>query len=145
MSNASKTRVKDKFEEFMADDERRRLYERESLAFDAAEIISVLMEEKEVSKAELARRVGKSRADITQLLSGARNMTIHTLADLAFALGTRLEFKARSCPVAQSEQAQEAEAKTHYLYRFNKRDTRNVYAKDHTVRTGRLRTHHLGA
>jgi len=117
---ASKNRVKDKFEEFVADDKRRRLFERESLAFDAAEMISILMEEKAVTKAELARRVGKTRADITQLLNGSRNMTIHTLADLAFALGSRIEFKARACQLQNIDQA---ETQTHYLFRFAERCT----------------------
>jgi transcriptional regulator with XRE-family HTH domain len=139
---AAKTRVKDKFEEFVADNERRRLYERESLAFDAAELISVLMEEKKVSKAELARRVGKSRAYITQLLSGARNMTMHTLADLTFALGARVEFKARDC---SPEQPEKTDTQAYYFYRFS-RGMQAAYLPPDTVKTGKtIRSHNLGA
>lgn len=51
------------------------------------------MEGGDVRKAYLAKRIGKSKAFVTQLL-GARNMTTHTLADLAFALEHRIEIEA---------------------------------------------------
>ena len=86
-----------KFDEFIQDPARRRLFEQESLAFEAAELISGLMEQEGINKAELARRIGKSKAFVTQLLSGSRNMTVHTFADLAFALGNRIELS--SAPV----------------------------------------------
>jgi transcriptional regulator with XRE-family HTH domain len=44
------------------------------------------MEDQGIHKAELARRVGKSRAYVTQSLSGHRNMTLSTLASYADAL-----------------------------------------------------------
>ena len=52
----------------------------------ASEVIRALMESQGVSKAELARRVGKSRAYVTQSLGGDRNMTLGTLARFADAL-----------------------------------------------------------
>ncbi len=52
----------------------------------ASEVIRALMERQGVSKAELARRVGKSRAYVTQSLGGDRNMTLGTLASFADAL-----------------------------------------------------------
>lgn len=45
-----------------------------------------LMEEKNVSRAELARRIGSSRAYITRLLGGGTNFTLHTMVKLAMAL-----------------------------------------------------------
>ena len=53
----------------------------------ASAVIRALMGEQGVSKAELARRVGKSRAYVTQSLAGDRNMTLCTLAGFADALG----------------------------------------------------------
>jgi transcriptional regulator with XRE-family HTH domain len=98
---------KSKFDEFLEDESRRRLYERESLAFEAMELVSRLMAQKGVSRAELARRIGKSKAFVTQLLSGSRNMTMHTLADLVFALGHWVELEAHPCDqtVEQEERA----------------------------------------
>jgi len=45
-----------------------------------------LMEEKKVSRAELARRIGSSRAYITKLLGGNANFTLMTMVKLAMAL-----------------------------------------------------------
>ena len=90
--------LKDHFQNFISDPERRRIYEREALAFEAAELISRLMEEQQVGKTDLARLVGTSKSHITQLLSGSRNMTVHTLADLAFALGHKVEIRALPRP-----------------------------------------------
>ncbi|MCX6636048.1 MAG: helix-turn-helix transcriptional regulator [Acidobacteria bacterium] len=87
-------KLRTKFEEFIADPKRRRVFERESLAFEAAELISGLMEQRQVSKTELAERIGASKSHVTQLLTGSRNMTMHTLADLAFALGHKVEIGA---------------------------------------------------
>ena len=52
----------------------------------ASEVIRALMEQQGVHKAELARRVGSSRAYVTQSLTGARNMTLGTFAKFADAL-----------------------------------------------------------
>ena len=93
--------LKTKFEKFIADAKRRRLYERESLAFEAAELISKLMEAQDVSKAELAKRIGASKSHVTQLLNGSRNMTMYTLADLAYALGHRVEIGSLSLESAE--------------------------------------------
>ena len=59
--------------------------------FRVTEDILVAMEDQGVSKAELAQRLGKSKARISQLLGGSSNMTIGTLADIAFVLGLTLE------------------------------------------------------
>lgn len=45
-----------------------------------------LMEEKKVSKAELARRLGTSRAYVTKLLGGNANFTLATMTKVAMAL-----------------------------------------------------------
>ncbi|HEX6904028.1 MAG TPA: helix-turn-helix transcriptional regulator [Thermoanaerobaculia bacterium] len=45
-----------------------------------------LMKEKKVSRAELARRIGTSRAYITKLLAGGANFTLTTMVKLAMAL-----------------------------------------------------------
>jgi transcriptional regulator with XRE-family HTH domain len=73
-----------------------RLVEQESLILEATETICQLMEELGVTRAALAERTGTSKGYITQLLSGRRNMTLRTLADLAYALEHRLTFQAVS-------------------------------------------------
>lgn len=79
--------------------EARRRYEEERLILWVTESICQRMEEQGLNKADLAEALGTSRANITQLLSGARNMTLRTLADLSFACGMRAEIDLDSLQV----------------------------------------------
>jgi len=63
-----------------------RVFAQEKLIEDATELIASAMQEQNVSKAQLAERLGTSRSHITQLLRGSRNMTLRTLADIMFML-----------------------------------------------------------
>lgn len=96
------------FQEFVSDGARRRIFEREALALEAAESISRLMEQQGVNKSELAARLGASKSHITSLLSGSRNITLHTFADLAFALGAKIEFSV--APLAGAPQCSRVDA-----------------------------------
>lgn len=49
--------------------------------------IGRLMDEQGVSRAELARRLGTSRAYVTKLLGGNANFTLETMSKVAMALG----------------------------------------------------------
>lgn len=75
------------------DEESRREYEKERLILWSLEAVSELMVEAGVSKADLARKLGTSRAHITQLFSGTRNATLGTVSDLAWACGKRAVVK----------------------------------------------------
>ncbi|HKH45141.1 MAG TPA: helix-turn-helix transcriptional regulator [Thermoanaerobaculia bacterium] len=55
-----------------------------------AEDIWRLMEEQKVSRAELARRLGTSRAYVTKLLGGNANFTLQTMTKVAMALGSTI-------------------------------------------------------
>jgi transcriptional regulator with XRE-family HTH domain len=70
------------------------LFEQESLALAATELVCRLMQEQQLSKSDLSNKLDKSRAYVSQLLSGSRNLTLHTLAELAFHLGYRIEMDA---------------------------------------------------
>lgn len=72
------------------DIERDRLLQEELLITEATELIYELLQRSGTSKSELAERVGKTRSFVTQVLNGTRNMTLRTLADLAFALDRRI-------------------------------------------------------
>ena len=66
-----------------------RSYARDELVYNVKEEILILLEDEDISKKELARRLGKSKSFVTQVLSGARNMTLGTLSDICFALGVQ--------------------------------------------------------
>lgn len=92
------------FSEFVSENSNHMLLERESLALAATELICKLMEEHNISKADLAGKLNKSRAFITQVLSGNRNLTLHTFSDLAFQLGYRIEIDAVPLSQAMDDQ-----------------------------------------
>lgn len=87
--------MKTRHDILMEDAEFRRLLAVEALAAGAAELIARLMADQAVSRAEFARRLGKSRAWVTQLLSGKGNLTVKTLAEAAFVLGSELRLESR--------------------------------------------------
>lgn len=80
---------------FLQDPQFARGFAVEGLALTAAVRLGELMEQTNTSRAELARRLGKSRAWITQLLSGESNVTLKTLAEVAFALDAEFELQTR--------------------------------------------------
>ena len=74
--------------------EYQRLLAQERLILDATEAIVGLLDEQNVSRQDLAARLGKSKGFVSQLLSGERNMTLRTLADLGYVLGRRFSLAA---------------------------------------------------
>jgi transcriptional regulator with XRE-family HTH domain len=79
-----------------------RLYEQERLVLWVSEALARAMAENGLSKADLAEKLGTSRAHITQVLSGSRNMTLRTVADLAWACNQRAEIRLEALPQADS-------------------------------------------
>ena len=64
-------------------------FAREELVYNVTEDILVALEDMDITKKELAHRLGKSRSFVTQVLSGVRNMTLGTLSDICFSVGIR--------------------------------------------------------
>lgn len=87
--------MKTHHEVLMEDPEFRRLLAIEALVAESSEVIARLMAEQNVSKADLARRLNKSRAWVTQLLSGKANMTVRTLAEVVYALDAEVKLHAQ--------------------------------------------------
>ncbi len=69
--------------------EGKRLLDQERLIMQATERIVELMQEQSVTRTELAKRLGRSKGWISQLLAGEANFTLRTLADVFGALGQR--------------------------------------------------------
>ena len=81
-------------QKLMSDEEGRKLYFREDLIFEITETICKVMDEKGINKTKLSRLAGVSKSNITQLLSGDQNMRLTTVADLLYALDSRLAVSA---------------------------------------------------
>jgi transcriptional regulator with XRE-family HTH domain len=77
-----------------ASPESRRLLRQEELILAITEVLSETMVSKDITKTELARRLGKSKGFVSQILSGGRNLTLRTIADVADALDCRVNFRA---------------------------------------------------
>ncbi len=93
---------KNDYQDLMKDASFRKLLAIESLATEAAELIARLMAEKKVNKAALAKRLNRSRAWVTQLLSGKTNMTVRTLAELAYVLESEVKFDSKPAAPANA-------------------------------------------
>ena len=87
--------------------EHQKLVAEESLILDVTEEIHAQMEALGVNRAELAERMGKSKAYVSQLLSGSRNMTLRSLADISFALGLdipKVVFSELDCATEETDE-----------------------------------------
>ena len=73
---------KEKLDEFKDDVE----FYTEEIILDFTEKIVTVMEEMGINRAELARKLGVSKAFITKLLNGNPNLTIKTMVSLAKTL-----------------------------------------------------------
>lgn len=83
----------------LTDPEVRRVFEEERLVAEATDTLAALVEEAGLSQRELAARLGVSEGRISHILSGGTNLTLRSLAALAWALG--VEFKL--CPQAMRD------------------------------------------
>ncbi len=73
--------------------ELRRRYEEERLILRTAEVVAKVMKEAGLTRATLAQALNTSQGNVTQFLSGSRNMTLRSLAALAHACGRRAEVR----------------------------------------------------
>jgi transcriptional regulator with XRE-family HTH domain len=69
------------------------LLRQEELLLDVTEKLSEALIESGLNRSQLAERLGKTKALVTQLLGGGRNLTLRTVADVAGALGYKVELK----------------------------------------------------
>lgn len=76
---------------FREDPDANRLFVQERTIIELTELICREMSKQNVSRGELAGRIGKSKSQVTQMLSGSRNLTIRSLSDILCALDLALD------------------------------------------------------
>jgi transcriptional regulator with XRE-family HTH domain len=91
-------------DEYLKDEEFRRLFAQEDLILEVTETICELLENEKISRKELADRLGKTKGFISQLLNGGRNLTLRTVADILHVLG----YRASITPFKEGKQRQES-------------------------------------
>ncbi len=74
------------FREMFREAEKTLEYNLEGSILDFTEDLCRLMEEKDVSRAELARRISTSPAYVTKILRGSSNFTLSSMVRIAMAL-----------------------------------------------------------
>ena len=70
-----------------------RLYQQERAILEVTELVCEVMEQENINRSELARRLGKTKGYITQLLDGRANMTVRTVSDVFTALDRAVHFQ----------------------------------------------------
>lgn len=79
--------MKDFFADWLQEsDENKKITAQERLIVEVTESLYAKMLDNDIRKSEIADKLGKSQAYVSQLLSGSRNMTLRTLSDIAQAL-----------------------------------------------------------
>lgn len=89
----NRARVSDQFAELFREVKQSEAYHIDGAKVELSEQIYLAMEQQGVSNAELARRLGKSRAYITKVLQGNVNFTIESLVKIARALDHKFDFQ----------------------------------------------------
>jgi ribosome-binding protein aMBF1 (putative translation factor) len=92
-SNVKIVRIKNgyNFQKALEEAKQHSPYYEEKLLLDVADRIIEEMDRSDISRVELARRLEVSPAYITKILRGHANLTIESLAKIAFALGKKWE------------------------------------------------------
>lgn len=79
--------AKTHIERYVEDPQRMRLFQQERAILAVTALIEDVMEQEGVTRAELAKRLNRSRGWVTQLLDGEANKTVRTIADVLAVLG----------------------------------------------------------
>ncbi len=80
----------ERFQEMVAEAQATPEFWAEGAILEFTEALWARMEQEGISRAELARRLGTSKAYVTKVLGGNANFTLHSLAKLALAVGGKV-------------------------------------------------------
>jgi len=81
-------------EEFTSSSEGMADYQQERAILEVTILIRKIIKEQKLTKSDLADRMGRTKAYVTQLLDGRANMTLRTIADVMTALRRSIHFSA---------------------------------------------------
>ena len=79
------------FQKGLAKAKKRLAYHEEGLFLDVASRVIDAMENRRITRSDLARRLGVNPAYITKILHGHANLSLESLAKVAFAMGLKWE------------------------------------------------------
>ena len=65
----------------------------DELIFNVTEDLLIAMEDAGLTKADISRRLNKSKSRISQMLAGDANITLRTLASMCFEIGVGVDVR----------------------------------------------------
>lgn len=71
----------------------RRLLRQEELILQVTEVLATALQQCGMTRTQLASRLGKTKGFVSQVLAGDKNLTLRTVADIADALGCRVQVR----------------------------------------------------
>jgi transcriptional regulator with XRE-family HTH domain len=102
-------------EKYVENIDNMRLFQQERSIYEVTEMLESLMEQQGINRAELAKRLGRTKGWVTQLLDGEANKTIRTVADVCAVLGQEfcsfhrpIRIGREAKPVASADQSSDA-------------------------------------
>ena len=98
------------YELFEAPAESRRSIRQEELILEVTERLVETLERERITRTELATRLGKTKGFVSQLLSGGRNLTLRSVADIAGAIGYKVTVRLEPVGVGYEFPAESARA-----------------------------------
>lgn len=72
-----------------------RMLAEESAVLEATELVNECLNRRDATRADLAARLNVGRSEVTQRLSGKRNLSVKSLGAMLHELGYRLRFEAQ--------------------------------------------------
>jgi antitoxin component HigA of HigAB toxin-antitoxin module len=81
-----KLTAEERFNKLHEDAQKRASYHIEAAKVELSEQIYIAMEDNGVTEAELARRIGSSRAYVNKVLQGSTNFTIESFFNIFFSI-----------------------------------------------------------
>lgn len=78
--------AKDLFSAWVEDKENEKFFYQENFILEISELIQDELDSKNFTRKDLAEKLGRSKAYVSQILSGSRNLTLRTLSDICYAL-----------------------------------------------------------
>lgn len=121
-------------QELLIDPDFRREYEEERLYGEAVANVGGLLESLEISRQKFADRLGVSAGRVSQMLSGQRNLTLRSLAAMAWALGFEVDIRIRPMSDRSGTPAQGDPPPPDWVYRLME----NAWEPTGAIRTGFL-------
>lgn len=82
--------IKTLLEQFAEDPKGLQILQQEGLLIEITQLMCKIMKQKGIKRAELAKKLDKSKGRISQILNAETNLTLRTVADIFTVLGKEL-------------------------------------------------------